>query len=383
MVVVAPLTAQQTRLAPDGVTLLSAAPSPSGTPMAAASSGPACVDIIYFDENGTGGVGRGLYDFLSSTGTSSLRVNVPGSERIFSLASDPSGLVYGVDPLADKVYFVDLAGGTLTFLFDLIGTSTVADLAIDPITGQLYGAERNAPLNLYTIDISTGQATTVGTMSSVRTGLTFGPDGTLYGCSLNGTLYQIDPATAAETLVGGGSGPGLLEDATVRPDGMIFVTDWNGGLYSIDPATGTNTLLGNSGLGSGCLGITREPTAVVAAEVVRAGTPANPTALLPGVTSGPLIGATWDPIIDHSTFFPGAVIDFVALSFTSVNVPSPFGTALCNPDVLFAGVPGNSFQLPIPANCMLGGVTFCIQGGATDGVSIQVTNALDVVVGSF
>lgn len=106
-------------------------------------------------------------------------------------------------------------------------------------------------------------------------------------------------------------------------------------------------------------------------------------ALLPGLTSGPIVGATWDPAIDHSSFFPGALLDVLGLSFVATNVPSPFGTLLCTPSVLFAGPAGAPFPLGIPANCSLAAVAFTAQGASTDGVSILVTNALDVIVGTF
>lgn len=375
--------APQGFVAADGVTLVAA--PPGGPPAIAAGTvdGPGCPDLVYFEENGSAGVGRGLYDFVSATGTSSLRAPVGGSERLFGLAADTGGTVFGVDPGPDNIYVVDLTTGTLTFLVTLVGTSTVADITFDPVSGQLYGAERNAPLRLYTIDLGTGVATTIGTMTNVRSGLSFAPDGTLYGCALNGTLYRVDPATAAETLIGGGGGPTLVEDATVRADGTIFVTDFGGGLFAIDPATGANTLVGSSGLGSGLLGIVPAPGAVLAVETVRLGSPPNPAALMPGVTSGPLVGAVWDPVIDHSSFFPGALIDVLGLSTAPINAPSPFGTLLCNPSVLFAGVAGAPFLLAIPANCSLAGFTICAQGAATDGISIVATNALDVVVGTL
>lgn len=370
-------------LAADGVTRITTAKP--AFPAAAASSvaGPGCVDIVYFEENGGATGPRGLYDLVSATGISSLRSSVTAAGRLFSLAVDSGGVVYGIDPLSDNLYLVDLNSGSLIFLVTLVGTSTVADISFDPISGQLYGCERNSPYRLYTIDPGSGVVTIIGTMASVRTGLAFAPSGLLYGCSLSGTLFLIDPATAAETLIGGGGGPALLEDATVRADGTIFVTDFSGGLFSIDPATGANTLIGNSGLGTGLLGIVPDPLAVSSAQVVRVGAPANPVALMPGVSSGPVIGTTWDPVIDHSSFFPTALIDVLALSFVPVNVSSPFGTVLCNPDVLFAGVPGTPFQFILPANCSLAGLTFCAQGASTDGVSIVVTNGLDVVVGMF
>jgi hypothetical protein len=375
--------APQGHVADDGVTIVSA--PAQGTPSAAPSGldGPVCADLVYFEENGGFAGGRGLYNFCSAVGTSSLRTSVGGSERIFGMAAAPGGAVFGVDPLSHRIYLVDLGTGTLTLLVTLVGTTTVANITFHPLTGQLYGNERNTPFRLYTIDIGSGAVTTVGTMSTVRTGLTFGPDGTLYGCSLTGALYRIDPLTAAETLVGGGGGPQLLEDATVRPDGRIFATDFDGDLFAIDRLTGANTLLGNSGNGSGLLAIVPEPLALPASESVRLGTPANPNALLPGVTSRPLIGSTWDPVINHSSFFPGALIDVLALAVVPINAPSPFGTLLCNPLVLLAGAPGVPFAFAIPANCSLAGFALYTQGASTDGISIVVTNALDVIVGSY
>jgi hypothetical protein len=377
--------APQGQLAADGVTIVTT--PANGTPSVVTGSldGPGCPDVVYFEENGGAAGGRGLYDFISAAGSSSLRTTVAGSERLFGLATDAGGTVFGVDPLADSIYLVDLTSGTLTFLVGLVGVATVADITFDPISGQLYGAERNPPLNLYTIDLGSGVATTVGTLASVRSGLTFAPDGTLYGCALNGTLYVVDPLTAAETLVGsGGAGSlTLVEDGTVRPDGMIFVTDFDGDLFAIDPVTGIKTFAGTSGLGNGLLGIVPEPLAAAADEVVRLGSPPNPLALMPGLSSGPLIGSIWDPAIDHSSFFPGAIIDVLAVSSVALNAPSPFGTVLCNPSVLLAGVAGAAFPIPVPANCSLAGIPICLQGASTDGVSIVVTNAIDAVVGSF
>ena len=99
--------------------------------------------------------------------------------------------------------------------------------------------------------------------------------------------------------------------------------------------------------------------------------------------SRPLIGATWDPVIDHSSFFPGALIDVLALSVVQLNVPTPFGTLLCDPTVILAGLSGAPFAFAIPANCSLAGFALCAQGASTDGISILLTNALDTIVGSY
>ncbi len=122
-------------------------------------------------------------------------------------------------------------------------------------------------------------------------------------------------------------------------------------------------------------------------ETPRLGTPPHPNALLPGVTSGPIIGATWDPMIDHTTFFPTAVADFVAVSLQApINIPLTIGTLLCQvpaPAQIFIGPPGVAFSIAIPFDCSLVGLAACSQGGSFGTGMIQLTNALDIVIGTF
>ncbi|MEM7307638.1 MAG: hypothetical protein AAF682_13250 [Planctomycetota bacterium] len=125
---------------------------------------------------------------------------------------------------------------------------------------------------------------------------------------------------------------------------------------------------------------------LAAAETVRVGTPANPAALLPGQTSGPVLGATWDPVIDHGAFAPGAVLDFLAIGPASSNLPSPVGTILCGlaPPLVVTSAPGLAFALPLPDDCVNVGTALCAQGGSVDaGGALALTNALDVTLGTF
>lgn len=122
------------------------------------------------------------------------------------------------------------------------------------------------------------------------------------------------------------------------------------------------------------------------AEIVRLGTPPNPAGLLPGVTSGPVMGATWDPVIDHTTFLPGSLSDILAISATPTNLPSSFGTILCGatPFLVLTTSPGTPFAIPIPIQCSLTGVSLCAQGVGIDGsFSLALTNALDITLGSY
>lgn len=123
-------------------------------------------------------------------------------------------------------------------------------------------------------------------------------------------------------------------------------------------------------------------------QVQRLGTPPNPPALLPAPAGGPVVGQPWAPRIDHTSFFPGALLDLLAVTPlpSPVDLPTAFGTILCdisNPILFFDSPAGLPFSIPIPVNCNLVGKTICSQGVSTDGLDVQLTNALDITFGTF
>jgi hypothetical protein len=128
---------------------------------------------------------------------------------------------------------------------------------------------------------------------------------------------------------------------------------------------------------------------VASIELVRLGTPANPNVFLPGQTSGPVTGEVWDPVVDHTTFMPGALQDIMGVSFTGpVNISFPgLGTLLCEaflaePRFYFT-TPSTPFALNIPDVSAIVGLSLCTQAFSTDGISVGLTNALDITIGSF
>ncbi|QDU67145.1 hypothetical protein [Engelhardtia mirabilis] len=131
------------------------------------------------------------------------------------------------------------------------------------------------------------------------------------------------------------------------------------------------------------------PPASTASELVRLGSPPNPSALLPGSTSGPVIGGTWDPVVDHSSFVPDSIMDVLAISTTSpgaVNVPTAIGTLLCSlapPPVLVSTAPGQPFAVPIPDDCELLGTALAAQALSAAAFALSLTNALDIVIGTL
>lgn len=122
-------------------------------------------------------------------------------------------------------------------------------------------------------------------------------------------------------------------------------------------------------------------------EVERLGTPANPSALLPGVSSGPVVGETWDPAIDHSSFLPDANLDLLIVGTGSANVDfGAVGTLLCTVQgaLLFNAAPGQAFAVPIPDFPIFVGAQLFCQGASTSPTTgLRFTNALDVTIGTF
>src|SRR5688572_9624887 len=108
-------------------------------------------DLVDFRENGPGGAPRELYTFVPSTGVSTLRATMSGTQRFFSLEKRPSnGVIYGIEPVASALYTIDVDTGVATFVANT-GLNTIADITFDPTSGLMYGLCRNSPTNLYRI----------------------------------------------------------------------------------------------------------------------------------------------------------------------------------------------------------------------------------------
>lgn len=127
---------------------------------------------------------------------------------------------------------------------------------------------------------------------------------------------------------------------------------------------------------------------VASAEASRTGAVPNPDVFLPGQTSGPVLGQVWDPQVDHTSFLPGAIGDFVFFSTSAVDVDlGPIGSLLCNVPFLITllnATPAAPFAIPIPDDCSLVGIQLCSQAGSSlNGASFELTNALDITLGAY
>jgi len=144
----------------------------------------------------------------------------------------------------------------------------------------------------------------------------------------------------------------------------------------------------NGDSGSFTISVRCTNCAVPATETVRLGTPPNPNAFRPGMTSAPIIGSVWDPFINHTNFVSDAMFDFMIVTTQPANgnFGPPSGVLLCDPFQPYLQVlttaPGDPFQIWVPNMPSLVGVEVCTQGGSVDSSYQAIfANALDVQIG--
>ncbi len=203
-----------------------------------------------------------------------------GLSTLSGIALSPAGVLYGHDAATDSLHQIDPATGDSS-LVGFIGIDVIeGDLAFDPVSGKLFGAQSFGDDRLYTIDLATGFGTTIGiiTPDGDISALAFDASGALFALdTLNEAIYRVDPATAdiLETFPLGAS---LGSSA-----GMAFDPD-TGNLYVADGgALGTNKTylylldfemlfeLGDTNAPSGLSGLTFIPEPMSAGLLIAAG----------------------------------------------------------------------------------------------------------------
>ena len=116
-------------------------------------------------------------------------------------------------------------------------------------------------------------------------------------------------------------------------------------------------------------------------QIVQLGVPANPLALAPSALP-PALGRAFSLAIDHTGFAPDATLDALLLGFRPDNAPTALGTLLVDFSTVLYRAPGAPFQLQIPVNPSLVGLTVWIQGGSVAPSGDRLTNALEVTIQS-
>jgi hypothetical protein len=226
-----------------------------------------------------------VYRINQSTGVGTVIGNC-GFPDMDALSRDASGRVLGAQQGAEIPHLIQIdPNGGPGMIVALPFLNRMTGIAFAPgSTRFLYATDivGSVSTNIYLLDLSvpfgdSNIGTFIGTEDSTRlSGITFGPDGQLYGWSVGAGLGTVNLSTGAFTDVNPAVG-GLneIQDLTFGPDGTLY-----GGasaLYRINISTGEETLIGSGGyaglsalafvpapgpvsvlmLGGGCLGLRR------------------------------------------------------------------------------------------------------------------------------
>jgi hypothetical protein len=215
--------------------------------------------LIYFTE-----APRGLYNFDTDTGLSTLRCSMTGSERFFAMDRRPSdGAVFAVDLLGSGLWTINTESGATNRIGTLTPTVDRPEgIAFNPRTGELFVDSVNGAL--YKVNPATATTTFVGQSGMALRGHSFIPDGSAMLAMGQGQgqdyLYKVDPTTAAATYIGPGiTTTSVPEDTTFAADAQFYGTDYHGGIYRVNTQTGAATFVGGTGHGDGLLGLIAVP----------------------------------------------------------------------------------------------------------------------------
>lgn len=189
--------------------------APAGDPMPGPwrASPLALGDLAFaYNMSGDWGPGMGLHAFLLDDFSGVTLIGNPGA-NIFALDFDATGtILYAVPNSPRQLGTIDLDSGQFTPIAAVSGLSadtiTITGLTIHPVTGSAYlSTTKNIPQPqsvLYALDLETGVADPIGNMDvPLMIDIAMNCAGELYGHSvLTDSLYRIDPATGATTLIG-------------------------------------------------------------------------------------------------------------------------------------------------------------------------------------
>jgi len=211
-----------------------------------------------------------------NTGAVTIVGHPAGVARITGLAFGLNGFLYGSTQIAggfppppgpvgtSNLIRIDPNTGALISSVGITnGTSaiSISDLAIQPVTGLIYGIESSQDQlglfgRLYTINPVTGLATRVGDTGDFFGSIAFAPNGTLYMSSadldfttdslINISIKTLNPATAAtlSTI----SAPEFFGAFAFSPEGVLYGGNGDQGqLFRINPQTGVESLVGSTG----------------------------------------------------------------------------------------------------------------------------------------
>ncbi|MCW5755750.1 MAG: hypothetical protein KIT54_00780 [Phycisphaeraceae bacterium] len=155
-----------------------------------------------------------------------------------------------------KVYHIDPATGQVLASASLVGTGSIGPTPLSALAfdaqGRLLGFTPNTDNTTYLVDRHSGQATIIGRLqlSAREGGMATFPDGTIYAAS-TGTparLFTINPTTGRASTAAVIDRPNNISGLGARADGQLVALDLRAveeppALRVINPTTGQTTLL--------------------------------------------------------------------------------------------------------------------------------------------
>jgi hypothetical protein len=163
-----------------------------------------------------------------------------GFEDIESLSFSADQVLYGVDQITGQLVTCDLTTGACSAVGPLAVSFSDTGLSFDD-AGNLW-MSTDSPGDLYSLDPTTGQATSVGIQGQKVSGLAFG-SGKLYGLG-NDNLVTLNTATGAATQVGLLVTVSLVDGGIdFDPGGGLWGIEDSGQIFTINRATGAATVV--------------------------------------------------------------------------------------------------------------------------------------------
>jgi hypothetical protein len=217
------------------------------------------VDVsISFTPQTRGFLNDSLVISSDASNVSSLSVNLSGKALAFT--PPLSDLIYAA---SDSLYTIDFSNYNPTSLGSFEGPEIDA-MAVNPIDSVLVGISMGTSSStLYKIDPILGGGVPLVTIpaGNIRA-IAFAHSGTLFAAQKSGSLYKINLTTGEATLIGTASGVQYASIAFSPTDGRLFasVSKFVGSdkdaIYIVDTTTAAATKIGNTGDGKGTPSIT-------------------------------------------------------------------------------------------------------------------------------
>ena len=184
--------------------------------------------------------------------------NIPGVRAIYADDIADDGKLYALDNASRNFVTVNNAGvitdiGPVT---NIPVASTLSGLSWNSVNSTMYAVAITGTVGeLYTINMTTGVATLVGTMTGTTAPIWLEIDNTgkAYSADIaSDKLYKIDLATGTATEVGAlGVNMQFAQEADFNKDNdVLYAASYTGGgvggIYTINTTTGVATLVGDT-----------------------------------------------------------------------------------------------------------------------------------------